>query len=217
MLIQVFRDKKLMQEQKDIKGKLDSYDTMEDMILMTQQKPSHEVGSKIQPSAPDRSIYDSDEERMEKFGGYNRWQERPLNDYLNPFETDTDQFTDFAQQTDSLQQDIAQEKAQYQQQKQLIQVNKETNKDLQYIGELDWRQEPTHPWYGKYPNEPHKVVDYDVTDKGALNARQCKVLLSKEDRLNMDRPKTHKVATKQIISSVKAQDQLKNKLGRKMK
>ncbi|KAA6379687.1 MAG: hypothetical protein EZS28_024787 [Streblomastix strix] len=180
-------------------------------------QPSHDVASKIQPSAPDPSIYDSEDERMEKFGGYNRWQEKPQNDYFNPFESNTDQFTDFAQQADSLKQDIDQEKAQNQQQKQLIQDNKETNKDLQYIGGLDWGQKPVHQWYGKYPNEPHKVVDYNVTDQGALNARQRKILLSKEERLNMDRPKTHKVATKRIIASVKAQEQLKNKLGRKKK
>ncbi|KAA6362683.1 MAG: hypothetical protein EZS28_041790 [Streblomastix strix] len=153
---------------------------------------------------------------MELFGGYNRNQIKPLFD-LTPFESNTDQFTDFAPQADSLQQDIDQEKAQNQQQKQLIQDNKETNKDLQYIGGLDWGQKPVHPWYGKYPNEPHKVVDYNVTDQGALNARQRKVLLSKEERLNMDRPKTHKVATKRIIASVKAQEQLKNKLRRKKK
>ncbi|KAA6356731.1 MAG: hypothetical protein EZS28_047742, partial [Streblomastix strix] len=92
-----------------------------------------------------------------------------------------------------------------------------TNKDLEYIGGLDWGQKPVHPWYGKFPNEPHKLVDYKVTDQGALTARQRKILLSKEDRLNLDRPKTHKVATKRIISSVKAQEQLKNKLRRKMK
>ncbi|KAA6396631.1 MAG: hypothetical protein EZS28_007843 [Streblomastix strix] len=180
-------------------------------------EPSHDVASKIQQSAPDPSIYDSEDERIEKFGGYNRWQEKPLNDYLNQFETNTDQFTDFAPQTDSIQQDIAQEKAQNQQQKQLIQDNKETNKDLQYIGGLDWGQKPVHQWYGKYPNEPHKIVDYNVTDQGALNARQRKVLLSKEELLNMVKSKTHKVATKRIIASVKAQEQLKNKLGRKKK
>ncbi|KAA6371444.1 MAG: hypothetical protein EZS28_033029, partial [Streblomastix strix] len=98
---------------------------------------------------------------------------------------------------------------------QLFGDNEETNKNLQYIGGLDWGQKPVHPWYGKYLNEPHKVVDYNVTDQGALNARQRKVLLSKEERLNMDRPKTHKVATKRIIASVKAQEQLKNKLGGK--
>ncbi|KAA6368977.1 MAG: hypothetical protein EZS28_035496 [Streblomastix strix] len=180
-------------------------------------QPSHDVSSKIQPSAPDPSIYDSEDERMEKFGGYNRWQEKPQNSFFNPFETDTDQLTDFATQTDSIQQNIAQEKQQNLEQKQLIQDNKQTNKDLQYIGGLDWGQKPVHPWYGKYPNEPHKVVDYNVTDQGALNARQRKVLLSKEDRLNMDRPKTHKVATKRIIASIKAQEQLKNKLRRKKK
>ncbi|KAA6317002.1 MAG: hypothetical protein EZS28_055167, partial [Streblomastix strix] len=58
-------------------------------------QPSHDVSSKIQPSAPDPSIYDSEDERMEKFGGYNRWQEKPQNSFFNPFETDTDQFTDF--------------------------------------------------------------------------------------------------------------------------
>ncbi|KAA6393060.1 MAG: hypothetical protein EZS28_011414 [Streblomastix strix] len=180
-------------------------------------QPSHDVASKIQPSAPDPSIYDSEDERMEKFGGYNRWQEKPLNDYINPFETNTDQFTDFAPQTDSNQQDIAQEKVQNQQQKQLIQDNKETNKDLQYIGGLDWGQKPVHQWYRKYPNEPHKVVDYNVTDQGALNARQRKILLSKEQRLNLDKHKTRKIATKRIVASVKAQEQLKNKLGRKKK
>ncbi|KAA6401237.1 MAG: hypothetical protein EZS28_003237 [Streblomastix strix] len=114
-------------------------------------QPSHDVSQKIQPSAPDPRIYDSED-------------------------------------------------------------GKETNKDLQYIGGLDWGQKPVHQSYGKYPNESHKVVDYNVTDQGALNARQRKVLLSKEDRLNMDRPKTHKVATKRIISSIKAQEQLQNKL-----
>ncbi|KAA6381799.1 MAG: hypothetical protein EZS28_022675 [Streblomastix strix] len=179
-------------------------------------QPSHDVSSKVEPSVPDRSIEDSDDERMEKFGGYNRWQEKPLFD-LNPFESNTDQFTDFPQQTDSLQQDIDQEKAQNQQQKQLIQDNKETNKDLQYIEGLDWGQKPVHPWYGKFPNEPHKFVDYKVTDQGALTARQRKILLSKEDRLNLDRPKTQKIAIKRIIASVKAQEQLKNKLRRKQK
>ncbi|KAA6367512.1 MAG: hypothetical protein EZS28_036961 [Streblomastix strix] len=57
-------------------------------------EPSHDVSSKVEPSAPDRSIEDSDDERMELFGGYNQWQEKPLFD-LNPFESNTDQFTDF--------------------------------------------------------------------------------------------------------------------------
>ncbi|KAA6366598.1 MAG: hypothetical protein EZS28_037875 [Streblomastix strix] len=178
-------------------------------------KPSHEVSSKVEPSAPDQSVYDSDDERMELFGGYNRWQQKPQNSFINPFESNTDQFTDFASQADSLQQNIDQEKEQNQQQKQLIQDNKETNKDLKYIGGLDWGKKPVHPWYGKFPNEPHKLVDYKVTDQSALTARQRKILLSKEDRLNLDRPKTQKIATKRIISSVKAQEQLINKIGRK--
>ncbi|KAA6359440.1 MAG: hypothetical protein EZS28_045032, partial [Streblomastix strix] len=90
--------------------------------------------------------------------------------------------------------------------------NNETNKDLQYIGGLDWGQKPGHPWFGKYPNEPHKLVDYKVTNQGVLTARQLQILLSMEERLNLDKPKTHKVATKRIIQSVKAQEQLKNKL-----
>ncbi|KAA6363267.1 MAG: hypothetical protein EZS28_041206, partial [Streblomastix strix] len=179
-------------------------------------EPSHDVSSKRQPSAPDRSIEDIDDERMKLFGGYNRYQIKPLSN-LNAFESNTDQFTDQSSQADSIQQDIEQEKAQNEQQKQLIQDNKETNKDLEYIGGLDQGQKPVHPWYGKFPNEPHKLVDYKVTDQGALTARQCQVLLSKEDRLNLDRPKTHKVATKRIISAIKAQEQLKNKLKRKKK
>ncbi|KAA6396674.1 MAG: hypothetical protein EZS28_007797 [Streblomastix strix] len=39
-------------------------------------EPSHDVSSKRQPSAPDRSIEDSDDERMELFGGYNGWQKK---------------------------------------------------------------------------------------------------------------------------------------------
>ncbi|KAA6377905.1 MAG: hypothetical protein EZS28_026568, partial [Streblomastix strix] len=62
-------------------------------------EPSHDVSSKLEPSAPDQSVYDSDNERMELFGGYNRWYEKPLFD-LNPFESNTDQFTDFASQAD---------------------------------------------------------------------------------------------------------------------
>ncbi|KAA6357774.1 MAG: hypothetical protein EZS28_046699, partial [Streblomastix strix] len=179
-------------------------------------EPSRDVCSKVEPSAPDQSVYDSDDERMELFGGYNRWQQKPLFD-LNPFESNTDQFTDFASQADSLQQDIDQEKEQNQQQKQLFQDNKEINNDLQYIGGLDWGQKPVNPWNGKYSNEPHKVVDYKVTDQGTLTARQRKILLSKKDRLNLDRPKTQKIATKRIISAIKAQEQLKNKLRRKKK
>ncbi|KAA6378434.1 MAG: hypothetical protein EZS28_026040 [Streblomastix strix] len=49
----------------------------------------------------------------------------------------TDQLTDFASQADSIQQDIDQEKAQNEQQKELLQDNNETNKDLEYIGGLD--------------------------------------------------------------------------------
>ncbi|KAA6356110.1 MAG: hypothetical protein EZS28_048363 [Streblomastix strix] len=94
----------------------------------------------------------------------------------------------------------------------------DANNDLQYIeGGLNWGQKPVYPWYGKFPNEPHKVVDFKVTDQGALTARQRKILLSKEDRLNLDKPKTRKIATKRIISAIKAQSQLKNKLGRKKK
>ncbi|KAA6383968.1 MAG: hypothetical protein EZS28_020504, partial [Streblomastix strix] len=171
-------------------------------------QPSHDTSQKRQPTIPDQSIYESADEIE-----HNRYQQSPLFD-LNPFETDTDQFTDFAQQTDSLNQDIDQQKAQNQQQKQLIQDSKEINKDLQNIGGLYWGQKPVHPWYGQYPNEPHKVVDYQVADQGALTVRQRKILLSKEDRLNLNRPKAHKIAAKRITQSVKAQEQLKNKLGR---
>ncbi|KAA6373064.1 MAG: hypothetical protein EZS28_031409, partial [Streblomastix strix] len=149
---------------------------------------SHDVSSKRQPSALDRSIEDIDDKRMELYGGYNRHQINPLFD-LNPFESNTDQFTDFASQADSLQQDIG------------LRDN--------------CGQKPVHPWYGKFPNEPHKQVDYKVTDQGALTAKQRKILLSKEDRLNLDRHKTHKIAANRIISSIKAQEQLKNKIGRK--
>ncbi|KAA6367964.1 MAG: hypothetical protein EZS28_036509, partial [Streblomastix strix] len=177
-------------------------------------QPTHDVGSKMEPQAPDQNIYESDDERMELFGGQNRYQIKLLLD-LNPFESNTDQFTDFPQQADSLQQDIDQKKVQNQQQKQLIQENKETYKDLQYIGGLDWGQKPVHQRYGKQPNEPYKVVDYKITDQGELAARQRKILLSKEDRINLDRLKTHKIAANRIISQIKAQEQLKNKLRRK--
>ncbi|KAA6395522.1 MAG: hypothetical protein EZS28_008952 [Streblomastix strix] len=35
-------------------------------------QPTLDVGSKRQPSAPDPSLYESDDERMELFGGQNR-------------------------------------------------------------------------------------------------------------------------------------------------
>ncbi|KAA6399434.1 MAG: hypothetical protein EZS28_005032 [Streblomastix strix] len=95
--------------------------------------------------------------------------------------------------------------------------NKETNKDQQYIGGLDQGQKPVHTQYGKDPNEPHKVVDYKVTGQDALTARQQKILQQKEEQLNLDITKTHKIATIRILSQVQAQEQLKNKLGRKKK
>ncbi|KAA6389078.1 MAG: hypothetical protein EZS28_015396 [Streblomastix strix] len=94
---------------------------------------SLDVGIKIQPSAPDHSIEDSENERMEKFGGYNRWQEISQGG-LNRYQTNTKQFTDFASSANAIQQYYQNEKEQDKEQKLLEKDNARTNSELQHIG-----------------------------------------------------------------------------------
>ncbi|KAA6360580.1 MAG: hypothetical protein EZS28_043893 [Streblomastix strix] len=106
-------------------------------------QPSQRGPSKIEPSALDRSIEDSDDERMELFGGCNRYQIQPQQE-LNPYSQNTDSQTDFAQQVDATQEDIEDEKEEEQEEQEFEEDNEETNRKLQYIGGLNQGQEPSN-------------------------------------------------------------------------
>ncbi|KAA6364400.1 MAG: hypothetical protein EZS28_040074, partial [Streblomastix strix] len=96
-------------------------------------QPSQRGPSNIGPSTPDHSIEDSDDERMELFGGYNRYQIQPQQE-LNPYSQNTDQQTDFAQQVDATQEDAEDEKEEAIEEQELEEDNEETNRELEYIG-----------------------------------------------------------------------------------
>ncbi|KAA6356669.1 MAG: hypothetical protein EZS28_047804, partial [Streblomastix strix] len=93
--------------------------------------------NKITASAPYPRIYDSDDESMEQFGGYNRYFVK-RQQVLNPYSQNTDQQTDFAQQVDATQEDILDEKEEAQEEQELEEDNAQTNRELQYIEGLNW-------------------------------------------------------------------------------
>ncbi|KAA6361362.1 MAG: hypothetical protein EZS28_043111, partial [Streblomastix strix] len=128
-------------------------------------QPSQRGPSNIRPSAPDHSIEDSDDERMELFGGYNRYQIQPQQE-LNPYSQNTDQQTDFAQQIDATQEDNEDEKEEAIEEQELEEDNAETNRELEYIGGLNWGQEPVHPHYNKRPFAQINDFGYRVIDQG---------------------------------------------------
>ncbi|KAA6353645.1 MAG: hypothetical protein EZS28_050828 [Streblomastix strix] len=103
-------------------------------------QPSQRGPSNIRRSAPDHSIEDSDDERMELFRGYNRYQIQ-TKQVLNPYSQNTDQQIDFAQQVDTTQEDNEDEQEQAIEEQELEEDNAETNRELQYIGELNWGQD----------------------------------------------------------------------------
>ncbi|KAA6391175.1 MAG: hypothetical protein EZS28_013297 [Streblomastix strix] len=128
-------------------------------------QPSQRGPSNIGPSAPYHSIEDSDDERMELFGGYNCYQIQPKQE-LNPYSQNTDQQTDFAQQVDATQEDIEDEKEEEQEEQKLEEDNAETNRELQYIGVLNWGQEPVNPHYNKRPFGQINDFGYSVIGQG---------------------------------------------------
>ncbi|KAA6353501.1 MAG: hypothetical protein EZS28_050972, partial [Streblomastix strix] len=128
-------------------------------------QPSQRGPSNIGPSAPDHSIEYSDDERMELFGGYNRYQIQPQQE-LNPYSQNTDQQTDFAQQVDATQEDAEDEKEEAIEEQEHEEDNEETNRELQYIGGLNWGQEQVNPHYNKRPFGPINDFGYRVIDQG---------------------------------------------------
>ncbi|KAA6365083.1 MAG: hypothetical protein EZS28_039390, partial [Streblomastix strix] len=61
------------------------------------------------------------------------------------------------------------------------------NKNMQYLGGLDWGLDPVNIYYGKTPHIP-KPIDYYLQES-ALTVRQRKRYLDKEDQLNKPKPK----------------------------
>ncbi|KAA6391841.1 MAG: hypothetical protein EZS28_012634 [Streblomastix strix] len=170
---------------------------------LSQQRGSSNIG----PSAPDHSIEDSDDERMELFGGYNRYQIQPKQE-LNPYFQNTDQQTDFAQQVDATQEDIEDEKEEEQEEQEFEKDNAETNRELQYIGGLNWGQEPVNPHYNQRPFAQINDFDYRVIDQGISIYAKKKPMTYDEQK---KQPKKQKkfILNKELKSTLKAQTKLK--------
>ncbi|KAA6401687.1 MAG: hypothetical protein EZS28_002791 [Streblomastix strix] len=124
-------------------------------------QPSQRGPSNIGPSAPDHSIDESDDERMELFGGYNRYQIQPQQD-LNPYSQNTDQQIDFASQIDATQEDIEDEKEEVQEEQEHEEDIVQTNRELQYVRGLNWGQEPVNPHYNKRPFA--QIIDFSYRE-----------------------------------------------------
>ncbi|KAA6381589.1 MAG: hypothetical protein EZS28_022883 [Streblomastix strix] len=128
------------QQEANFNHNLNSNDRLDQL---SQRGPSN-----IGPSAPDHSIEDSDDEKMELFGGYNCYQIQ-LQQELNHQSQNTDQQTDFAQQVDATQEDNQDENDEEQEEQELEEDSAETNRELQHIGGLNWEQEPINPHNNK--------------------------------------------------------------------
>ncbi|KAA6381748.1 MAG: hypothetical protein EZS28_022725 [Streblomastix strix] len=175
-------------------------------------QPSQRGPSKIEPSAPDHSIGDSDDERMELFGGYNRYQVKP-NQELNLYSQNTDQQTDFAQQVDAIQEDIEEEKEEEQEEQELEEDNAETNRELQYIGRLNQGQETVNPHYDKRSFAQINDFGYRIIDQG-LSVYAKKKPMSEEEQLNQPKKQKKYFSNKELKSTLKAQSKLKKQTSR---
>ncbi|KAA6401260.1 MAG: hypothetical protein EZS28_003214 [Streblomastix strix] len=178
-------------------------------------QPSQRGPSKIEPSAPDHSIKDSDDERMELFGGYNRYQIQPKQE-LNPNSQNTDQQTDFAQQVDATQEDIEDEKDEEQEKKELEEDNAETNREFQYIEGLNWGQESVNLHNNKKSFAQINDLGYRVIDQG-LSVYAKKKPMSYDEQVNQPKKLKKYISNKELKSTLKAQAKLKNKIRRKKK
>ncbi|KAA6377755.1 MAG: hypothetical protein EZS28_026718 [Streblomastix strix] len=168
--------------------------------------------SNIGPQAPDHSIEDSDDERMELFGGYNRYQIQPQQE-LNPNSQNTDQQTDFAQQVDATQEDAEDEKEEEQEQQELEEDNEETNREQQYIGGLNWEQEPVHLHYNKRPFAQINDFGYRVIHQG-LSVYAKKKPMTEEELANKPKKQKKYISNKELKKKLKAQSKLKKQTSR---
>ncbi|KAA6313096.1 MAG: hypothetical protein EZS28_055813, partial [Streblomastix strix] len=116
-------------------------------------------------SAPDPSKSDRETERIEKFGGYSRYQVKFQQD-LNPYSKNTDQQADFAPQTDATQEDIQNKQKEDQDEEEFEDDNAQTNRELQQIGGMNWGLEPINPDYNRRPFAQINDFGYRVIDQG---------------------------------------------------
>ncbi|KAA6364205.1 MAG: hypothetical protein EZS28_040267 [Streblomastix strix] len=204
-------------------------------------EPSQDIGTRQLPTAPNHSIYDSEEQMMRWFGGepsvthndtksQKEYREKDYPDQFSimsapnyyhtqqndnqPYSYDLAQQTDFAPPNASDQEQQNQRDRQVEEQ-QLKNNNQEMNKDMQWLGGLDWGLEPVNKYYGKTANIP-KPVDYYLQDS-ALTVRQRKQYLAKEDKLNKPKPKINYIRADEMAKQVEAQGKLKKQIGRKKK
>ncbi|KAA6386544.1 MAG: hypothetical protein EZS28_017930 [Streblomastix strix] len=175
-------------------------------------QPSQRGPSNIGPSAPDHSIEDCDDERMELFGGYNRYQIQPKQE-LNPYSQNTDQQTDFAQQVDATQEDAEDEKEEAIEEQELEKDDAETNRELQYIGGLNWGQEPVNPHYNKRPFAQINDFGYRVIDQGLFVYAKKKPMIQ-DEQVNQPKKQKKNISNKELKNTLKAQSKLKKQISR---
>ncbi|KAA6369240.1 MAG: hypothetical protein EZS28_035233 [Streblomastix strix] len=197
-------------------------------------EPSQDIGTRQQPTAPNHSIYDSQDQMMRWFGDARSENEPREKDYPDnqstksapnqygyqfndnqPFSYDLAQQTDFAQPLTITEVEQQNQRDRQVEGQQLINNNQEMNKSMQYLGGLDWGLDPVNRYYGKTANIP-KPVDYYLQDS-ALTVRQRKQYLAKEEKLNKPKQKINYIKADEMAKQVDAQGKLKKQTGRKKK
>ncbi|KAA6365818.1 MAG: hypothetical protein EZS28_038654 [Streblomastix strix] len=91
----------------------------------------------------------------------------------------------------------------------------EMNKNMQYLGGLDWGLDPVNIYYERTPHIS-KPIDYYLQDS-ALSVRQRKQYLSKKEQLNKPKSKINYIKADEMVKQVEAQGKLKKQTGRKKK
>ncbi|KAA6369547.1 MAG: hypothetical protein EZS28_034926 [Streblomastix strix] len=203
---------------------------------------NQDIGTRQLPTTPNHNIDDSDEQRMRWFAGEpsvthtdnitkNRQQEKDYPDNQSikslpnfygyksndnqPFGYPLALQTDFAPPftiTEVEQENNHDRQIEGQQLNNNIQ---EMNKNMQYLGGLDWGLDPVNIYYGKTPHIP-KPIDYYLQDS-ALTVRQRKRYLDQEEQLNKPKSKINYIRTGEMTKQVEAQGTLKKQTGRKKK
>ncbi|KAA6370757.1 MAG: hypothetical protein EZS28_033716 [Streblomastix strix] len=200
-------------------------------------EPSQDIGSRQQPTAPNHSIYDSEEQMMRWFGGdpsvdnitKNRQQEKDYPDNLStkpapnyygyksndnqPFSYPLAEQTDFAPSVTITEVESENQRDRQVEEQQLNNNIQEINKKLQYLGGLDWELDPVNRYYGKTPHIP-KPIDYYLQDS-ALTVRQRKRYLDKEEQLNKPKQKINYIKAGEMAKQVEAQGKLKKQTRKK--
>ncbi|KAA6358653.1 MAG: hypothetical protein EZS28_045820 [Streblomastix strix] len=198
-------------------------------------EPSQDIGSRQQPTAPPHSNEGSQVQMKRQFTGDarsdNEYGEKDNTDQLStkslpiyydyqhndnqPFSYPLAFQTDFTPSITITEVESENQRDRKVEEQQLKNNNQEMNKNMQWLGGLDWGLEPVNKYYGKTANIP-KPVDYYLQDSG-LNVRQRKQYLAKEEKLNKPKPKINYIKAGEMEKQVEAQGKLKKQTGRKKK